>query len=72
MKHDSESITRVEHTITVTEADILKWLAQTESINKHANITIEVPRGGDYSGTTLGLDECGGMKISWIEEIKND
>lgn len=31
-------------------------------------ITIQVPRGGDYSGDVLDIDDVGGLTVRWTEE----
>lgn len=71
MKHDTKAVTRVEHKVHVTEADILQWLSKREGA-RNARITIETPTGGDCSGQTLDLDECGGLTVTWTEEVVED
>lgn len=75
MKHDVKTFTRVEHVITLSSRDVFEWLVRrgevsVESLrNDRGRITIDVPTGGDYSGTTLDLDDVGGLTVRWTEVV---
>lgn len=73
MKHDMTTVTKVEHTVVISKADLLAWLKRKEGVDLHGNditVTIQVPSGGDYCGDTLDLDECGGVTVTWTTTHK--
>lgn len=39
------------------------------AVPANATITIEIPRGGDYSGMTLDVDKSNPVVIKWKEEV---
>ena len=72
MKHDIKTVTRIEHIVQVTGKDIIDWLSKREGAAKNASITIRIPSGGDYSGMTLELMDCGGLTVTWTEEMTDE
>ena len=69
MKHDTH--TKVRHTFKLTSADIVGLLRGTNPLplrpDSEAKVTIIVPSGGDWSGMTVNVDDCGGVVVTWME-----
>lgn len=66
-----QTITR-QYEATFTREDLLLMLNGKSNkfpYNLPANtaVTIEVPRGGDYAGDVLEIDDVGGLKVRWTE-----
>lgn len=74
-KKDPEPLIDVQRTVAekymlvVEERHLLEWLRRRYNIPAGTNvsITLTVPTGGDYSGTTLDLKdfELKGLKVEW-------
>ena len=70
MTHDVESVTKTEHRVVISTADLAKWLSRKEGapVNpRELSATIQVPSGADYSGMRLSLEEVGGIVVTWSE-----
>lgn len=75
MEHKVSSVTKTEHEVIIKEGDITEWLKRRQEFagikrNEVMTITIQVPTGGDYFGDTLGLDEIGGLRVTWTETME--
>lgn len=64
-----KTIARIEkrYERRVTRSELLKAL----NISPSARVHIEVPRGGDWSGQELDIDNCGedgsSLTVTWLE-----
>jgi len=70
MKHETKVITITEHSVRITKHDLLLWLKRKEGAALEASATIQVPGGGDWSNTSLDIDEAGGILITWTERTE--
>lgn len=73
IKHETKVTTVTEHTVTITKNDLLRWLKRREGLDpkdQSVRVTIQVPRGGDYSGDILDLDDIGGVTVYWLERTQ--
>jgi hypothetical protein len=55
-----------ETTLTMRREDVVQAIQRVfPEVPDGAQITVVVPSGGDYSGDSLDLEECGGLTVYW-------
>jgi hypothetical protein len=59
-------------TVKVTGGDIIGWLKGVIPKGGQARVTFFVPRGGDYSGMQLDINEESPIYIEWEETTVED
>jgi hypothetical protein len=70
MNHTTKVITITEHSVRVTKRDLLFWLRRKEGATLEASAIIQVPGGGDWSNTSLDIDEIGGILVTWTDKTE--
>jgi hypothetical protein len=67
--------TRVEtHEVSVSGTELLELLREhfKQVIPQHARVCVQVPRGGDYSGIELEIDQYCPITVTWSQTTKDD